>query len=406
MTTAAKPLMSEKTMEIVKATVPLLQERGVEITTYFYQTMFAEHPELLNIFNHANQKRGRQPQALANSVYAAAANIENLGAIIPVVKQIAHKHRSLGIKAEHYPIVGTYLLRAIKEVVGAPQEILDAWGEAYGVIADIFIQVEAGMYKEAEEQAGGWKEFRGFTVTKKVRESDTIASFYLQPADGGALAAFLPGQYVSVKVEIPGETYTHIRQYSLSDASGKDYYRISVKRETAGAETPDGIVSNYLHDHVKEGDVLPISAPAGDFFLHTESAAPVVLLAGGVGFTPLMSMLNTLAEQKRQVTYVQAALNSKVHAMKEHTAALAAANENVQVYTVYAEPTEADRAAGSFEKEGFLDLAWLQSVASQEADFYFCGPVLFMKHVKAMLEEWGVPAERIHFEFFGPAAAI
>ncbi len=286
-------MLSEKTIEIVKSTVPLLQEKGVEITTRFYEILFSEHPELLNIFNHTNQKKGRQQQALANAVYAAATYIDNLEVIIPVVKQIGHKHRSLGIKAEHYPIVGTCLLRAIKEVAGAPDEVLNAWGEAYGVIADAFISIEAEMYEEAAHKEGGWKDFRNFVVVKKVKESDVITSFYLKPEDGGKVSSFIPGQYVTVQINIEGETYTHNRQYSLSDAPGKEYYRISVKKEK-GVDTPDGKVSNYLHDHVKEGDMLPVSAPAGDFVLNMDSTLPVVLISGGVGITPMMSMLNTL----------------------------------------------------------------------------------------------------------------
>ena len=401
-------MLSPKTIEIVKSTVPLLQEKGVEITTRFYQIMFSEHPELLNIFNHANQKQGRQQQALANAVYAAANYIDNLAVIIPVVKQIGHKHRSLGIKAEHYPIVGKCLLQAIKEVADAPQEVLDAWGEAYGVIADAFIGIEAEMYEEAAEKAGGWKDFRNFIVVKKEKESDVITSFYLKPEDRGALSSFLPGQYVSVQLNIEGETYTHNRQYSLSDAPGKDYYRISVKREK-GAEGLDGMVSNYLHDHVNEGDILPLSAPAGDFVLNMDSQLPVVLISGGVGITPMMSMLNTLIEQSsnRNVYFIHGALNSDVHAMKDYVANVAKEHEQVKVYTCYSNPTEQDKKVKNYDKEGYIDLAWLQTIiSSSEADFYFCGSVPFMKHIHAALTEWGVTPENIHFEFFGPAASL
>ncbi|ABS21496.1 MULTISPECIES: NO-inducible flavohemoprotein [Bacillus cereus group] len=401
-------MLSQKTIEIVKSTVPLLQEKGVDITTRFYQIMFAEHPELLNIFNHTNQKIGRQQQALASAVCAAAMYIDHLEAIIPVVKQIGHKHRSLGIKAEHYPIVGNCLLQAIKEVAGAPQEVLDAWGEAYGVIADAFIRIEAEMYEEAAKKEGGWKELRNFIVVKKEKESDVITSFYLKPEDGGELSMFLPGQYVTVQIRIEGETYIHNRQYSLSDAPGKEYYRISVKRETS-AEAPDGKVSNYLHDHVHEGDILPLSAPAGDFVLNIDSNLPVVLISGGVGITPMMSMFNTLTEREmdRDVYFIHAALNSKVHAMKEHVQKVAESKERVKVYTCYSAPTKQDVQAENFEKEGLIDLAWLQSIIpSNEAEFYFCGPVPFMKHINAVLLEWGVPADRIHYEFFGPAVSL
>ncbi|MGG0238951.1 NO-inducible flavohemoprotein [Bacillus rhizoplanae] len=401
-------MLSPKTIEIVKSTVPLLQEKGVEITTRFYQIMFSEHPELLNIFNHTNQKQGRQQQALANAVYAAANYIDNLAVIIPVVKQIGHKHRSLGIKAEHYPIVGKCLLQAIKEVAHAPQEVLDAWGEAYGVIADAFISIEAEMYEEAAAKTGGWKDFRNFIVVKKEKESDVITSFYLKPEDGGALSSFLPGQYVSVQLNIEGETYTHNRQYSLSDAPGKDYYRISVKREK-NAEGLDGMVSNYLHDHVNEGDILPLSAPAGDFVLNMDSQLPVVLISGGVGITPMMSMLNTLIEQSpnRNVYFIHGALNSDVHAMKDYVANVAKEHEKVEVYTCYSAPTEHDKKVKNYDKEGFIDLAWLQTIVpSAKADFYFCGPVPFMKHIHADLTEWGVVPENIHFEFFGPAASL
>lgn len=401
-------MLNAKTIEIVKSTVPLLQEKGVEITTRFYQIMFSEHPELLNIFNHTNQKKGRQQQALASAVYAAATYIDNLEAIIPAVKQIGHKHRSLGIKAEHYPIVGKCLLQAIKEVANAPQEVLDAWGEAYGVIADAFISIEAEMYDEAAKKEGGWKDFRNFVVVKKEKESDVITSFYFKPEDGGELSTFLPGQYVTIQLNIEGETYTHNRQYSLSDAPGKGYYRISVKRETA-AETPDGKVSNYLHDHVQEGDILPLSAPAGDFVLNMDSNLPIVLISGGVGITPMMSMLNTLIERdsNRKVYFIHAALNSKVHAMKEHVQQVENDHEQVEVYTCYSSPTEQDLQAKNFDKEGFIDLDWLQSIIpTNKADFYFCGPVPFMKHINKDLVEWGVSPEHIHYEFFGPAASL
>lgn len=406
-----KPLLSKKTIEVIQSTVPVLEQYGEQITKHFYQLMFSNHPELLNIFNHAHQKQGRQPKALAASVYAAAKHIDNLEAILPVVKQIGHKHRSLGVKKEHYPIVGKHLLLAIKDVLGdaATDEVIDAWKEAYGVIADVFIQVEEQMYNEAERKTGGWKDFRKFVVQKKVKESDVITSFYLVPEDKGAISDFLPGQYVSVKVDIPGETYTHIRQYSLSDAPGKQYYRISVKKEAATNEQPAGIVSNYLHDHVQEGDVLELSAPAGDFTLDMTKETSVVLISGGVGITPLLSMVNTLImkQPERKVTFIHAAVNGNVHAFDSHMARLTEEHGSLSYYICYQSPSETDRQKPHFAKEGFINLEWIQSVVQdQHADFYFCGPIPFMKTVYHALKEWGVPEENIHYEFFGPAGDL
>lgn len=241
MTTTTK--LHPKTIEIVKSTVPVLETHGEQITKRFYELMFSNHPELLHIFNHANQKQGRQQRALAAAVYAAARYIDQLDAILPVVRQIGHKHRSLGIKPEQYPIVGKHLLLAIKDVLGdaATDEVITAWTEAYEAIASVFIQVEKELYDEAAAKHGGWRDFRRFVVVKKVKESGVITSFYLEPEDGKAISDYLPGQYVSVKLSIPGETYTHIRQYSLSDAPGKGYYRISVKREAATADKPPAL---------------------------------------------------------------------------------------------------------------------------------------------------------------------
>jgi len=398
-------VLDQKTIDIIKSTVPVLEKHGETITTRFYQLMFGNHPELLNIFNHANQKQGRQQKALAGTVYAAAMYIDNLAAILPVVKQIAHKHRSLGIKPEHYPIVGKHLLMAIKDVLGdaATDEIIDAWAQAYNLIADAFISVEAEMYDEATHQQGGWSGFRNFVVDRKVTESDVITSFYLKPEDKREIAGFIPGQYISIKLEIDGEKFTHIRQYSLSDAPGKDYYRISVKKE-AGTANPDGMVSNYLHDKVSEGDILKVSAPAGDFILDTNKTNPVVLLSGGVGLTPMMSMLKTVVEVQpgRQVTFVHAAANSNVHALGDEVKELSDL-DYVNSYVFYDAPTDEDRLNKRFDVEGYVTREWLKdNVLIEEADFYFCGPVPFMKAINRSLKELGVNEGRIHFEFFGP----
>src|SRR5699024_6295168 len=185
-------------------------------------------------------------------------------------------------------------------------EIMRAWEIAYGDIADVFVKGEQEMDEESAKKKGGWDGVREFIVDKKVVESDVITSFYLKPADGLPISDFLPGQYMSVRFDIPEEKYTHVRQYSLSDSPDKDYYRISVKKEMALGDAPDGKVSNYIHDGIQEGDIIEAAAPAGDFVLNMESTKPVVLLSGGVGLTPMMSMLNTIIHKQpdRQVTFI------------------------------------------------------------------------------------------------------
>lgn len=402
-------MLSPKTIAIVKQTVPFLRENREQITTLFYENMFQEHPELYNIFNITHQKEKSQPRALADTVYAAAANIEDLSSIMPVVQRIAYKHRSVGVQPDQYPIVGKHLLAAIKEVLGeaATDEILQAWEETYQVLADVFIQVEKEMYTQAGEQAG-WQLFRDFLVVKKEKESDVITSFYLQPKDGGKLAPFQPGQYVSVKIQVPGQPYEQIRQYSLSAAPNSDTYRISVKKESGRNGHPDGLISTYLHEQIEEGSILPLTPPAGDFVLDQETDLPVVLIAGGVGITPLMSMFESLIQTQpnRPVTLVHATIDGNVQAFKKQIEQ-ASQLPQVKVHFCYEQPTQQDELHPLFSKKGYVDEKWLRTIVSTlEADFYFCGPVPFMKVVKQALEAMEIAPERIHYEFFGPAMQI
>lgn len=405
MTIQKQPILDEKTIGIIKSTVPVLEVHGESITSLFYQRLFENHPELKNIFNQTNQQKGNQSKALAGAVYAAAVHIDNLEAILPAVKQIAHKHRSLNILPEHYPIVGEHLLAAIKEVLGdaATDDILNAWEKAYGVIAAVFIQVEVDMYKENEDKIGGWKGYRDFDVIKKVKESDVITSFYLKPSDNGSIPSYQAGQYITVKIE-EGAPYNFLRQYSLSSRSNNDYFRISVKREAGIDGNPDGDVSTYLHDFVEEGDKLPLSAPSGDFVLG-ESEKPLVLISGGVGLTPLVSMLETavVEQPNRPIYFIHATQNSKVHGLRDAVKDITNKYSQVKSYVVYDNPLENDQ----FDKEGFVDLPWLQSIIpTNQASFYFCGPEGFMRVINRALKEWNITEEEIHFEFFGPAGSL
>ncbi|SFC35926.1 nitric oxide dioxygenase [Bacillus sp. OV322] len=403
-------MIDEKTIGIVQATAPVLKEHSKEIGKRFYTLLFEKAPDLYNIFNQTNQKRGLQQEALGYAVYAAGEHITNLGAIKPVIERISQKHRAIGIKAEQYPVVGETLLDAVKDVLGdaATEEIIEAWGKAYGYISDAFIELEEKLYAETKNQTGGWEGYRSFIVEKKVKESDEVTSFYLRPEDGKEIAGYKAGQYLTIKAKVPGEEYTHIRHYSLSEAAGKDYYRISVKREDEHDTSPEGIVSNYLHNHIQTGDSLPFSAPAGDFVLEQDDL-PVVFISGGIGITPVYSMLQTLVNEKtaKEITFIHSARNSKTHAFREDLKQLSDNNSHLTYLVCYDAPTEEDRASKNFDKEGYVDLNFLKANAgTKDAQFYLCGSLPFMETIIKALDEWGVSKEHVHYESFSPVAIL
>jgi nitric oxide dioxygenase len=389
-------MISSASRPYIDASVPVLREHGLAITTTFYRSMFEAHPELKNLFNMGNQASGVQQQSLASAVFAYAANIGNAAALGPVVSRIVHKHASVGIRADHYPIVGHHLLGAIKTVLGdaATEPLLKAWEEAYTSLARLLIDAEAKMYEEAGVQPG---ETRAMRVTDVVRESDNVVSIRFVPADGGALPPFKAGQYLSVAVDFK-DGRRQLRQYSLSDAPGKDSLRISVKREDGNGAAAPGEVSTWLHDNVNVGDVLHVTHPFGDFLPDTESNEPVVLLSAGVGITPMIAALNRIAmvNPERRVIFAHAARNAAHHAHQRDIAAAKARMPHLHVVSFY----EEEDAAGSLK--GKMDLERLPSWPRGETDVYMCGPLPFMQAQWNALLAAGAPASRLHREVFGP----
>jgi nitric oxide dioxygenase len=398
-------MLNDKTIQIVKSTAPILQEHGETLTRHFYKRMFKHNPEVAPFFNPANQTAGKQQRALASAITAYAANIDNLEVLGGAVELIAQKHASLMIKPEHYPIVGINLLASIREVLGegATDEIIEAWAQAYGFLAEILIGREKQIYTENAQKPGGWEGFKNFRVIRKEKESSNITSFYLAAADGAPLPAFKPGQYITVRVSAP-DTKTTMRNYSLSDKPGLDYFRISVKRELPPeANTPAGFVSNCLHDRIEVGDMVEIAPPCGEFFLDVTEMheRPLVLLAAGVGITPVMSILLTAldAMPERDIVFVHASLNESVQAFKPVVEALAKKHPKLKTHHRY---SEAGNRSGN-TSTGFVDAELIESLLpGRDADYYFCGPQPFMVNIYHDLLKWGIPASQVHFEFFGP----
>jgi len=388
-------MLSAASRPYIDASVPVLREHGLAITTTFYRALFDSHPELHNVFNAGNQASGAQQQSLASAVFAYAANIDNAAALAPVITRIVHKHVSLGVTAAHYPIVGAHLLGAIKEVLGdaATPELLAAWAEAYGLLAQALIDEEAKLYAQAGIEPGALFEMR---VTDVKGESEQVKSFALVPADGSALPAFIPGQYVSVAVQLPSGV-RQLRQYSLSDAPGRQHLRISVKREEAG-NTPAGAVSNWLHDNVRVGSTLRISKPFGEFQPDTRSDEPIVLLSAGVGITPMIGVLNHIAnvQPQRKVIFAHAARHAGHHPHRHDLALAKKQMPNLHAVTFYEEGDVKDAVPGRMQVKDLP--AWDR----QQANVYMCGPLAFMQTQWADLLKDGVPVHRLHREVFGP----
>jgi nitric oxide dioxygenase len=395
-------------MDIVKSTAPVLANRGLEIATHFYDQLIDRHPELKNIFNIANQATGAQPAALAHAVWAYASNIDNLGALKTTVSRIGNKHASLGVTPDQYPIIGKHLLASIKEVLGGAvdEPTLDAWKAAYEQLADVFIGFERNLYDQSAAKPGGWKGWRQFSVARKVRESDEIISFHLVPSDNKPLPQFQPGQFVSVRCFIPELGVYQPRQYSLSDIPNGDHFRISVKKESAVGGRPAGRISNVLHESIPEGSLLDISMPFGDFTLDINASTPVVLISGGVGLTPMMSMLKTIVEQgkSRPVLFIHAVRNRHVHAMTKDLSDILAQNPQVRRMIFYEEVNEGDIKGFDYDAAGRINVRNIQDKAllpEANADYYLCGPIPFMDAQRRDLEDLGVSPERIHSEVFG-----
>ncbi|MCW2269779.1 Flavohemoprotein [compost metagenome] len=392
-------MLNAQDRAIVKATVPLLESGGEALTTHFYKLMLSEYPEVRPLFNQAHQASGDQPRALANGVLMYARHIDQLEQLGGLVGQIINKHVALQILPEHYPIVGSCLLRAIEEVLGkeiATPEVIAAWGAAYQQLADILIGAEADMYTQKAEAPGGWRGARDFKLVGRVEESSEIVSFYFAPADGGAILKAEPGQYIGLQLFIDGEEQR--RNYSLSALSDAGQYRISVKHEVGGK------VSNYLHEQLAVGDTLKLFPPSGEFTL-SASHKPLVLISGGVGITPTLPMLEAALESGRLVHFIHCARNGAVHAFRDWVDELAARHPQVKRFYCYAED---DGVSEPADAVGLLSADQLAEWLPQERDLdaYFLGPKGFMATIKRHLKGLGVPEQQSRYEFFGPASAL
>lgn len=398
-------MLNEQHINIIKSTIPLLENAGPALTQHFYQRMFSHNPELKDIFNMTHQKTGRQGVALFEAIAAYAKNIDNLAALTSAVERIAQKHTSFNIQPEHYQIVGHHLIETLRELAteAFTQEVEEAWTAAYLFLAQIFIDREGELYLQRKQAIGGWSAAREFIVKDKTMESQLVTSFVFEPKDNNTVLDFHPGQYIGIEVKPENGHYKEIRQYSLSQKPNGKTYRISVKREGVNTDNV-GLVSNHLHDHVEVGDSVKLYAPAGDFY-YVEREKPVVLISAGVGVTPMQAMLQSLSGiEDKQVTYLHACETQEQHSFIEEVNDLISINGWNQK-TWYR--CSHEKIAASHQHFGEMNLDSITSeLPLDNGDFYVCGPVPFMDFVVKQLDELNVPRERVHYEVFGPHANL
>ncbi|MFE9094332.1 globin domain-containing protein [Streptomyces sp. NPDC007264] len=386
-------MLSEQSAAVVRATLPAVGAAIGEITPLFYKKMFTAHPELIrDLFNRGNQAAGTQPQALAGSIAAFATYLVDHPDERPdmMLSRIAHKHASLAVTPEQYPIVQENLFAAIAEVLGdaVTPEVAAAWDEVYWLMANALIELERRLYEESKQT--GWRTWR---VVGRIEETPDVATFQLRPADDEPVMDFRAGQYVSVRVELP-DGARQIRQYSLSASPDSPLRQITVKR-VHGDGNPDGEVSSHLHAQVHEGSTLELSAPYGDLVLE-DTDAPLLLASAGIGVTPVIAMLDQLARTGHDgpVTVVHGDRSPAEHALRSDHVAYAGKLANASVHFWYEE--DAPESAHT----GTVDLSALTIAPGTQA--YLCGPLPFMRAVRTQLLERGLPAADIHYEVFGP----
>jgi ferredoxin-NADP reductase len=256
-----------------------------------------------------------------------------------------------------------------------------------------------------------WDGFRKFVVARKNMETSDICSFYLEPHDRRPLPSFMPGQYLTFRLNIPGQAKPVIRCYSLSDAPKAENFRVSIKKigpPPGKADGKPGLVSSHFHDQIEQGDIVDVKAPAGQFFLDPAEDTPAVLIGGGIGVTPVLSMINALVDvnSQRNVWFFYGLRHGGEHVMAEHLRQIAEENPNMQVHICYSDPRDGeDKAGDHYDHAERVSVDLLKRIVPMDtAHFYLCGPPPMMQSLVEGFHAAGVEDRRIHYEAFGPAS--
>jgi ferredoxin-NADP reductase len=271
------------------------------------------------------------------------------------------------------------------------------------------VKAAAAQLKQVEQSKALWNGIRKFQIAKKIKECHDVYSFYLAPHDGKSIPAFKPGQYLTFQLDVPGRDKPVIRCYSLSDCHHQEHYRVTIKKALAPADqpgVPHGIASTLFCDTFKEGDILNVKAPSGHFFLDLNKPNPVVLISGGVGITPMISMANAILESgsKRDIWFFFGARNGDEFILREHLSKLAVEHENFHLHVCFSKPRDTDQLGRDYQHAGRVTVQLMKELLpSNNFEYYLCGPGAFMKSITDDLAAWGVPDSAVFYEAFGPA---
>ncbi|MUN61987.1 hemin transporter [Kocuria sediminis] len=380
-------MLSEKSRPVIEQTIGVVAERIPFITPEFYRSMFAARPELLDgMFSRSNQRNGSQPQALAGSIAMFASWLLSHPEGYPdeLLSRVAHKHASLGVRPEHYPIVHEHLFGAIARDLGnaATPEVVAAWDEVYWLMADAMIRIEARLYGSQANDAV----LAPFRVAAKEQAGVGTVALTLEPADGTPLTPAVAGQYVTVQVRMPDGVHQP-RQFTLVPGP-EGTRRIAVRLDERGEVTP------VLHHDVRVGDVLTVSNPYGDVVL-PEGDGPLVLASAGIGVTPMLAFLDRLVRQEsqREVLVLHADRSVATWPLRELHELLVAELPGARLETWMETPGQGDH-------DGFMDLAEVRIPAG--AQVVLCGPLPFMRAARSAAVAQGVPGRSIAYEILGP----
>jgi len=386
--------MSQKTIDTIVATAGLVAHQALDITSHFYKHVLQKYPSLLAFFNPAHNVpiSLHQPKALAGSVVAYASNIQDLSPLLVpggAVAAICHRHCALTIYPESYVVVHDNLMASVGAVLGTvvTPDIAAAWSEAVLFLAKAFIDTEESLYKMAEQRSGGWSGLIEFEVSKIVEVADGIKSISFKPPAGSKLEGksfeFTPGQYLSVKIDPENDGLTAPRHYTVTSPPGADFLQCTVKKIQGGK------VSTYIHEQLRVGDKVKLTAPFGVFTADPDEVESAVLLSAGIGCTPMVNFKKSLADKVKLTVHVDS--KPEAYAYRE---LFADSGDLLEKFTRTPDgkrPTSEELVSEIIDKVGTKN------------NFYICGPEKWMDEIQAELVKRG--ADKVMCEVFGSQLA-